>query len=39
MTVDFVHVAAFIILFGFFWRLMSMKFAGTKVGAAMAFVY
>lgn len=39
MAVDFVKTAAMVIIFGFIWRLLSARAAGTKVGGAMAFVY
>lgn len=28
-----------VIIFGFFWRLISMSNADTSVGQAMAFIY
>lgn len=28
-----------VLIFGFFWRLVSMKLAGNKLGEAMAFLY
>lgn len=39
ISIDFLRIAAYIILFGVFWRLLSARLSGTRVGAAMAFVY
>jgi hypothetical protein len=39
MAMDFVKTAAAIVIFGFLWRYLSARQAGTRVGAAMAFIY
>jgi hypothetical protein len=39
VTLDFLHVAAFIVIFGFIWRLLSLQLAGTKIGQGMSFIY
>lgn len=38
-TLDFLSTALNIIIFGFFWRLLSIKLAGNAVGKAMGFIY
>lgn len=39
MVFDFAKTAAFVIIFGFIWRYVSARNAGTKVGAAMSFIF
>jgi hypothetical protein len=39
MAVDFIKTAAMIIIFGFLWRLLTARYAQSRVGEAMAFVY
>jgi hypothetical protein len=39
MIWDVAKTGAIIIIFGFFWRYLSARQAGTKTGAAMAFIY
>ena len=42
-----VHVSAvsglitflYVLIFGFFWRFVAMRLAGTRTGEAMAFVF
>lgn len=36
---DFLTTALEIIIFGFFWRFLSIKLADNAVGKAMAFIY
>lgn len=36
---DFMVFAAYLIIFGFLWRTLSIKLADRKVGQAMAFVF
>ncbi len=37
--VEFLTVAAYVILFGFLWRTLSMRWADKPVGKAMAYIY
>jgi hypothetical protein len=39
MAMDFVKTAAVIVIFGFLWRYLAARQAGSKVGAAMSFIY
>jgi hypothetical protein len=39
MALDFLKTAAMLIIFGFLWRYVSARQSGTRVGAAMSFVY
>ena len=44
MALDFVKTAAMIILFGFFWRLLTGRLAASgddagRLASAMAFIY
>jgi len=39
MAIDFAKTAAMVIIFGFIWRYLSARYAGTTVGGAMSFVY
>lgn len=36
---QFLAVAAFIVIFGFFWRTMAAKWKDNSLGQAMAFIY
>lgn len=37
--VTFLTFAAFLVIFGFFWRTLSARWADNKVGQAMAYIY
>lgn len=37
--IDFLRTAAYIIIFGALWRVIQIKAAGTKLGAAMSIIY
>lgn len=37
--VEFLSVAAFIVIFGFFWRTLAARLSDHKIGQAMAFIY
>lgn len=37
--IDFLQFAAFIIIFGFLWRVASARMAENPLGKAMAFIY
>lgn len=37
--VEFVTVAAYIVIFGFFWRSLAARWSGNKAGQAMAFIF
>lgn len=37
--VEFLTTAAFIVIFGFFWRTLSARWSDNPVGQAMAFIY
>lgn len=37
--VEFLTTAAYVIIFGFFWRVLAAKNAENKLGQAMAFIY
>jgi len=39
MAIDFAKTAAMIVIFGFIWRYLSARYAGSTVGGAMAFIY
>jgi hypothetical protein len=39
MALDFAKTAAFFIIFGFLWRYIAARQAGTPVGSAMAFIH
>lgn len=39
MMADAVHIFALFIIFGFIWGLMKAKLAGSRMGAAMAFIH
>ena len=36
---DFLTVAAYVVIFGFFWRTLAARLSDTKVGQAMAFIF
>ena len=36
---EFLQTAAFIIVFGFFWRTLAARYSDTSVGKAMAFIF
>ncbi len=38
-VVEFAKVAAYIIIFGFFWRTIAAKISDKKLGQAMAVIY
>lgn len=37
--VEFLTVAAYIVIFGFFWRTLAAKWSNNQVGQAMAFIF
>lgn len=37
--VEFLRTAAYVIIFGAIWRLVEAHRSGTRLGAAMAFIY
>jgi len=37
--VEFLQVAAFIVIFGFLWRSLAARWSDNKVGQAMAYIY
>lgn len=37
--VEFLSVAAYLVIFGFAWRTIAAKTADTSVGKAMAYIY
>lgn len=37
--VEFLAVAAYMVIFGFAWRTLAAKLSDTPVGKAMAFIY
>lgn len=37
--VEFLTVAAYLVIFGFFWRTLAARWSENKVGQAMAFIY
>jgi hypothetical protein len=37
--VEFLSVAAYMVIFGFAWRTIAAKNADTAVGKAMAYIY
>ena len=37
--IGFLTTAAYIIIFGFFWRLFSLMGRGTSLGQAAGFIY
>lgn len=37
--VEFLTTAAYLIIFGFFWRTLAARWADNSVGKAMAFIY
>lgn len=38
-ALDFLTVAAMVIIFGFLWRAATGRLRDTEVGKAMAFIY
>ena len=38
-VVEFLKVAAYIIIFGFFWRTLASKWADKPIGQAMATIF
>jgi hypothetical protein len=38
-TVEFLKVAAYIIIFGFFWRVIAARLADKPIGQAMGYIY
>lgn len=38
-VVEFIKVAAYIIIFGFFWRTIASRMADKPLGKAMATIY
>lgn len=38
-AVDFVVVAAYLIIFGFLWRSLAAKWSERPIGKAMAYIY
>jgi hypothetical protein len=36
---QFLAVAAFIVVFGFFWRTLAARWKDNSVGQAMAFIF
>jgi len=37
--VEFLTVAAYLVIFGFFWRTLAARWSDNNVGQAMAFIY
>jgi hypothetical protein len=37
--VEFLSVAAYLVIFGFLWRSLAAHLSDNKVGQAMAFIY
>lgn len=37
--VEFLAVAAYLVIFGFLWRSLAARWADNSVGQAMAFIY
>ncbi|MFK0150412.1 hypothetical protein ACIQUZ_35575 [Streptomyces griseus] len=37
--VEFLAVAAYLVIFGFMWRTAAAKLSDTPVGKAMAYIY
>lgn len=37
--VEFLSVAAYMVIFGFLWRSLAARLSDNKVGQAMAFIY
>lgn len=37
--VEFLAVACYLVIFGFFWRTLAARWSENPVGKAMAFVY
>lgn len=37
--VEFLQVAAFIVIFGFLWRTLAARWKDNAVGQGMAFIY
>lgn len=37
--VEFLATAAYLVIFGFFWRTLSIRWSDNKVGQAMAYIY
>lgn len=37
--VEFIRIAAYIVIFGALWRLIEAHQSGTRLGAAMSFIY
>jgi hypothetical protein len=38
-VVEFLKVAMYVVIFGFFWRLISARCADKPIGQAMAYIY
>ena len=38
-AIDAVKTFCYIVIFGFFWRTLSARWADNAVGKAMAFIY
>jgi hypothetical protein len=36
---EFLTTAAYIVIFGFFWRTLAARWSDNGVGKAMAFIY
>lgn len=36
---EFLKIGAYITVWGFFWRMLAMRFCDTPVGQAMGFIY
>lgn len=37
--VEFLTVAAYVVIFGFIWRTLSARYAEKPVGQAMAYIF
>lgn len=37
--VEFLTIAAYLVIFGFFWRSLSARWSERPIGQAMAFIY
>lgn len=37
--VDFLKTAAYVVIFGFFWRTLSARWSNNSVGQAMAYIF
>lgn len=38
-AVEFLTVAAYVVIFGFLWRTLAARWADKPVGAAMAYIF